>query len=66
MSETVQVGCYVRVSTTDQNLDRQLSSTTEYAQDELEEDLRDVHTYRDTSTGMNTKRATEQFRMTLL
>jgi DNA invertase Pin-like site-specific DNA recombinase len=40
----VRVGCYVRVSTADQNLDRQLSSTSEYTQDELGADLADIET----------------------
>jgi len=51
------VGCYVRVSTADQNLDRQLESTTEYAQDELGADLAEIETYRDKSTGTNTDRS---------
>jgi len=50
------VGCYVRVSTAEQNLDRQLESTTEYAQDELGADLAEIETYRDKSTGTNTER----------
>lgn len=55
MSPTV--GCYVRVSTTDQNLDRQLTSTTEYAERELDVSLGEIETYRDKSTGTNTERA---------
>jgi DNA invertase Pin-like site-specific DNA recombinase len=51
------VGCYVRVSTADQNLDRQLTATTEYAQDELGADLAEIETYRDKSTGTNTDRS---------
>jgi len=53
----MNVGCYVRVSTTDQNLDRQLSATSEYAQSELEADLGAIQTYRDTSTGTDTDRS---------
>ena len=53
----MQVGCYVRVSTTDQNLDRQLSSTSNYAQDEFGADLQEIETYRDKSTGTNTDRS---------
>jgi len=53
----VQVGCYVRVSTAEQNLDRQLTSTSEYAQDELGADLPEIETYRDKSTGTNTERS---------
>ena len=51
------VGCYVRVSTADQNLERQLTGTTEYAQDELDADLAEIETYRDKSTGTNTDRS---------
>jgi len=50
------IAAYVRVSTAEQNLDRQLTSTTEYAQDELGVDLSDVETYRDKSTGTDTNR----------
>lgn len=50
------VACYVRVSTADQSLDRQLTSTTEYAQDRLGADLSEIETYRDKSTGTNTER----------
>lgn len=53
----MQAGCYVRVSTADQNLDRQLESTTEYAQDDLGLGLADIETYRDKSTGTNTDRS---------
>jgi len=53
----VQVGCYVRVSTTDQNLDRQLTSTSDYAQDDLGASLQDIETYRDKNTGTNTDRS---------
>jgi len=53
----VQIGCYVRVSTTDQNLDRQLSSTSNYAKEEFGADLQDIKTYRDKSTGTNTDRS---------
>lgn len=51
------VACYVRVSTADQNLDRQLESTTDYAQDDLGADLSEIETYRDKSTGTNTDRS---------
>lgn len=50
-------GCYVRVSTAHQNLDRQLESTTTYAQDNLNADLGGVETYRDKSTGTNTEQS---------
>ncbi|WP_254839890.1 recombinase family protein [Natronomonas marina] len=51
------VGCYVRVSTADQNLDRQLEATSEYATDELGTGLANVETYRDKSTGTDTDRS---------
>jgi predicted site-specific integrase-resolvase len=53
----MRVGCYVRVSTADQNLDRQLTPTSEYAQDELGADLAEIETYRDKSTRTNTERS---------
>jgi DNA invertase Pin-like site-specific DNA recombinase len=52
----VNVACYVRVSTAEQNLDRQLQSTSDYATDDLGADLANVDTYRDKSTGTNTER----------
>ena len=52
-----KVACYVRVSTEDQSLERQLTSTTEYAQDELGADPGDCWVYRDKSTGTNTDRS---------
>lgn len=51
------IACYCRVSTEDQNLDRQLTGTTDYAQQKLDSDLADVETYRDKSTGTNTDRS---------
>lgn len=51
------VACYVRVSTEDQSLDRQLESTTEYATERLNATLDDVVTYRDKSTGTDTSRS---------
>lgn len=50
------VACYVRVSTQDQNLDRQIDATTEYAQREFDADLDDLEIYRDKSTGTDTAR----------
>ena len=50
------IGCYCRVSTEDQSLDRQLTGTTEYAQQQLDTTLGDVEIYRDKSTGTNTDR----------
>lgn len=49
------MACYVRVSTASQNLDRQLSSTKEYAIDELDTELADIQFYRDTATGTSTE-----------
>lgn len=49
--------CYVQVSTVDQNLDRQIESTTNYAQDEPDADLPNIDTYRDKSTGTDTERS---------
>lgn len=51
------VGCYVRVSTSEQNLDRQLTSTSNYAQNELGASLAEIETYRDKSTGTDTDRS---------
>lgn len=48
---------YVRVSTEDQNLDRQLQNTHEYATDQLGTDLNEVASYRDKSTGTDTSRS---------
>jgi len=48
--------CYCRVSTADQNLERQLESTHEYAQNELGADLSEIETFRDKSTGTDTER----------
>lgn len=45
---------YVRVSTEDQNLVRQLESTFEYAERVLDAAHGDVRTYRDQSTGTKT------------
>jgi DNA invertase Pin-like site-specific DNA recombinase len=52
----MDVACYVRVSTKDQSLDRQLRSTTEYAE-RLGADLDDVEMYRDKQTGTNKSRS---------
>jgi len=52
----VSVACYTRVSTADQNLDRQLTATREYAADRLGADLADLEIYRDKSTGTDIDR----------
>jgi DNA invertase Pin-like site-specific DNA recombinase len=50
------IACYCRVSTADQNLDRQLEATREYAQDRLGSSLDEIDVYRDKSTGTDTAR----------
>lgn len=50
------IGCYCRVSTADQNLDRQLEATSEYAQNQLGAEPADIEVYRDRSTGTDTAR----------
>jgi len=54
------IGCYCRVSTADQSLDRQLESTQEYAESEFGADLGQLRFYRDKSTGTNTDRSDYQ------
>jgi DNA invertase Pin-like site-specific DNA recombinase len=51
------IACYCRVSTADQNLDRQIEATQRYARDTLGADLADIEVYRDKSTGTNTERS---------
>lgn len=51
-----EIGCYCRVSTEDQSLDRQLESTQDYAERKFDADLGDLRFYRDKSTGTNTDR----------
>lgn len=51
------VATYARVSTAEQNLDRQLQSTHEYATDSLDYNLGKIQTYRDKNTGTNTSRS---------
>lgn len=53
----MSVAVYVRVSTEDQNLNRQLEATHDYAQSILDTEPTDVETYRDKSTGTNTERS---------
>lgn len=57
MGVTVQVAAYVRVSTADQNLDRQLEATHDYAVDELGAEPAAIEVYRDKSTGTNIERS---------
>lgn len=51
------VAVYVRVSTADQNLDRQLEATHEYASTELNVDPSSLEVYRDKSTGTDVERS---------
>jgi DNA invertase Pin-like site-specific DNA recombinase len=51
------IAAYCRVSTQDQNFDRQLSSINDYASRRLGADLSDLKVYRDKSTGTNTARS---------
>ena len=53
----MNVATSVRVSTEDQNLDRQLEATHDYAQKTLEAEPPEIETYRDKSTGTNTERS---------
>jgi DNA invertase Pin-like site-specific DNA recombinase len=48
------VACYVRVSTASQNLERQITATQEYAEQELDAGLEKIDIYRDTATGTDT------------
>lgn len=48
---------YNRVSTADQNLDRQLKKTSQYAKNRLDAEPKQVATYRDKSTGTDTDRS---------
>lgn len=54
------VACYVRVSTAKQNLDRQLTSTQEYAEDRLGADLSEIEIFRDKASGTSTSRESYQ------
>lgn len=51
-----KIGCYCRVSTADQDLDRQLESTQEYARSQFDVELAALEIYRDKSTGTDTAR----------
>lgn len=50
------VAAYVRVSTEEQSLERQLTATHEYATDTFGVPPGDIRTFRDKSTGTNTSR----------
>lgn len=51
------VAVYVRVSTDDQSVDRQIEATTSYAIDRLDAELNDIDVYRDKSTGTDIERS---------
>ena len=51
------IACYCRVSTEDQNLDRQVKRTAEYSQQRLGADLSEIERYQDKSTGTNVDRS---------
>lgn len=53
----VEVACYCRVSTESQTIERQLKSTSEYAEREFDAQPSDLEIYRDKSTGTNTERS---------
>jgi DNA invertase Pin-like site-specific DNA recombinase len=53
----MSTAAYVRVSTADQNLDRQLEATHEYAVEELGVDPASIEVYRDKSTGTDVERS---------
>jgi len=53
----MSTACYVRVSTEEQNLERQLESVQQYAEDDLNTPLSDLKIYRDKSTGTDTARS---------
>jgi DNA invertase Pin-like site-specific DNA recombinase len=57
MGEYMAVATYVRVSTTDQNLNRQLQATHDYAVDELGVEPSAIEVYRDKSTGTDVERS---------
>lgn len=50
------IACYCRVSTNDQELQRQIEATREYALDTLEAEPGELDLYRDKSTGTDTAR----------
>lgn len=50
------IGCYCRVSTEDQSLDRQREKTAEYATDNFDVEAQGLQFYMDTSTGTDIAR----------
>lgn len=53
----MSVAVYARVSTEDQNLDRQLEAIYEFAQSDIDTVLAEIETHRDRSTGTDTERS---------
>ncbi|RYJ08274.1 recombinase family protein [Halogeometricum borinquense] len=51
------IACYTRVSTEDQNLDRQIDATQKYARETFDVGLDELKVYRDKSTGTDTNRS---------
>lgn len=51
------IATYCRVSTDEQNLSRQLESTSTYVTDQLGEPLNKLSGYQDISTGTDTERS---------
>lgn len=51
-----QIAGYVRVSTDDQSLERQLNSIADYSEHQLDAELADLEIYRDKATGRETSR----------
>lgn len=58
-----QIGIYVRVSTEEQSVERQLEATTRYVMDRLDAGVDEFEIYRDKSTGTDTKRSGYQSMM---
>jgi len=52
-----KIAGYARVSTADQNLDRQMTKIADYAEREFDATVGDLEIYRDKSTGTNTDRS---------
>ena len=50
------IACYCRVSTANQNLERQVTSVREYATEEIGANLGDLELFKDKTTGTNTNR----------
>lgn len=61
---TPDIATYNRVSTAEQNLERQLTSTAEYAGDVFDAELSNLSIYKDKSTGTDTDRGDYKEMMT--